>query len=141
MLSSQVGTSILDVQTVKDNITNDWPFKISTNNIKRIREKLTDTENDVALLKQMVRMIESPNSELLQKFVNFQFSFQMEVNVPYNQSIGEAPWLRKTYNALANFTNKLIFKWLPPTASYTLLFHLPKRPKPRWILFRAITPI
>lgn len=77
MLSSQVGTSILDVQTVKDNITNDWPFKISTNNIKRIREKLTDTENDVALLKQMVRMIESPNSELLQKFVNFQFSFQM----------------------------------------------------------------
>ena len=94
MLSSQVGTSILDVQTVKDNITNDWPFKISTNNIKRIREKLTDTENDVAFLKQMVRMIESPNSELLQKFVNFQFSFQMEVNVPYNQSIGEAPWLR-----------------------------------------------
>ena len=141
MLSSQVGTSVLDVQTVKDNITNDWPFKISTNNIKRIREKLTDTENDVALLKQMVRMIESPNSELLQKFVNFQFSFQMEVNVPYNQSIGEAPWLRKSYNALANFTNKLIFKWLPPTASYTLLFHSPKRPKPRWILFRAITPI
>ena len=63
MLSSQVGTSVLDVQTVKDNITNDWSFKISTNNIKRIREKLTNTENDVALLKQMVRMIESPNSE------------------------------------------------------------------------------